>query len=125
LSGRIWEYIWQFVFTGRSVFCPVEHVCYCDGFGVCFGGREKYEAWHALRRERDRFAHEVSLWEAQKKKSEWSGGALEEWRMPDLARKEEMESQIERLQLLMSEQVAEAIERGNEPRNRQIETGIP
>lgn len=124
LSGRIWEYIWQFVFTGRSVFCPIEHICYCDGFGVCFGGREKYEAWHAIRRERDRFAHEVSLWEEQKKKAE-RGGGLEDWRMPELARKEEMESQIERLQLLMSEQVAEAIERGNDPKNRQMETGIP
>jgi len=123
LSGRIWEYIWQFVFTGRSVFCPIEHICYCDGFGVCFGGREKYEVWHAIRRERDRFAHEVSLWEEQKRKAE-RGGGLEDWRMPELARKEEMESQIERLQLLMSEQVAEAIERGNEPKNRPMETGI-
>jgi len=121
LSGRIWEYIWQFVFTGQSVVCPVEHICYCDGFGVCFGGREKYEAWHAIRRERDRFAHEVSLWEAQ---AAQKGKGMEDWRMPDVARKEEMEGEIERLQLLMSEQVAEAIERGNDPRNRQSETGI-
>lgn len=127
LSGRIWEYIWQFVFTGHSVFCPIEHVCYCDGFGVCFGGREKYEAWHAIRRARDRFSHEVSLWEAQKTKADRNGagvsGMEEEWSWPDVGRKEEMEREIDRLQLLMSAQVAEAIERGNDPRNREIETG--
>lgn len=52
ISGRIWEYVWQFVFTGENVVCPKEHVCYCDGFGVCFGGEEEYEAYWVKNRER-------------------------------------------------------------------------
>jgi hypothetical protein len=52
ISGRVWEYVWQFVFTGKAVVCPAEHVCYCDGFGVCFGGAEKYNEFRAKERER-------------------------------------------------------------------------
>lgn len=123
-SGRVWEYIWQYVFTGESVMCPVEHVCYCDGFGVCFGGRERYEAWQATRRERDRLSHEVDLWDAQEWEAAREEGEERGWTRPDDGRKAEMEREIDRLQLLMSEQVKEAIERGNDPKNREMETGI-
>jgi hypothetical protein len=44
-SGRIWEYIWQFVFTRHNVVCPKEHIYYYDGFGVCFGSEEAYEEY--------------------------------------------------------------------------------
>lgn len=37
LGGRVWEHVWQYVFAGVYEFCPKEHVCYCDGYGVCFG----------------------------------------------------------------------------------------
>lgn len=39
ISGRIWEYSWQFVFTGRHTYCPTKYSCYCYGFGVCFDGK--------------------------------------------------------------------------------------
>ena len=35
VSGRVWEYIWQFLFTGQSTYCPLEHECFCQGFGLC------------------------------------------------------------------------------------------
>ncbi|OCK88571.1 uncharacterized protein K441DRAFT_690543 [Cenococcum geophilum 1.58] len=31
LSGGVWEY-----------FCPKEHTCYCDEYGICFGVEEQY-----------------------------------------------------------------------------------
>ena len=40
ISGRVWEYIWQFVFTGNHTVCPMMHICYCDGYGFCFGGEK-------------------------------------------------------------------------------------
>ena len=43
ISGRIWEYLWQFLFTGRSIYCPSETTCQCEGFGVCFGGHVDYD----------------------------------------------------------------------------------
>ena len=35
-SGRVWEYTWQYVLAGESVFCPAPEVCYCEGYGICF-----------------------------------------------------------------------------------------
>ena len=43
VSGRIWEFTWQYVFTGYHTFCPSEYACYCQGFGMCFGGRAQYD----------------------------------------------------------------------------------
>ncbi|KAL5358778.1 hypothetical protein BJX96DRAFT_173759 [Aspergillus floccosus] len=40
LSGRVWEYLWQWVFTGRAEECPDERTCYCAGYGVCLGEGE-------------------------------------------------------------------------------------
>jgi hypothetical protein len=38
VSGRIWEYLWQLLFTRNSVHCPSEETCHCQGFGICSGG---------------------------------------------------------------------------------------
>ena len=35
VSGRIWEYLWQFLFARHSTYCPLEHECYCQGYGIC------------------------------------------------------------------------------------------
>lgn len=40
-SHRIWEYIWQFVFSD-PVFCPAEQSCYCDVYGLCFSDEDIY-----------------------------------------------------------------------------------
>ncbi|KAE8146854.1 hypothetical protein BDV25DRAFT_44152 [Aspergillus avenaceus] len=42
LSGRVWEYLWQWIFTGEAEVCPDERDCYCDGYGFCLGD-EEYE----------------------------------------------------------------------------------
>ena len=52
ISGRIWEYSWQFLFTGQSIYCPAEHICYCGGFGLCFGGASEFEEFEELRRKK-------------------------------------------------------------------------
>jgi hypothetical protein len=41
-SGRVFEYIWHYIFTGHEVLCPAQNTCYCDGYGICFGGQDKY-----------------------------------------------------------------------------------
>ncbi|KAL9108655.1 MAG: hypothetical protein Q9227_006601 [Pyrenula ochraceoflavens] len=45
VSGRIMEYSWQYIFTGESEFCPSQDDCYCDGYGICFGGDDKLQEW--------------------------------------------------------------------------------
>ncbi|KAB2572816.1 hypothetical protein DBV05_g8515 [Lasiodiplodia theobromae] len=47
VSGRVWEYIYQYIWLGVPQLCPKEHVCYCDLYGVCFGGEAYYEDYYA------------------------------------------------------------------------------
>jgi hypothetical protein len=49
MSGRIFEYVWQWVWVGRSALCPSMHECYCDGFGACFDSDEEFKGWFELR----------------------------------------------------------------------------
>lgn len=55
ISGRVMEYLWQYLFSPRDhrspVLCPREHACYCDGYGICFGSEEKYEEHMELHKE--------------------------------------------------------------------------
>ncbi|KAL6715709.1 hypothetical protein ACLMJK_006670 [Lecanora helva] len=53
VSGRIWEYLWQYIFTGRSIHCPSEHACHCRGFGLCFGSEAKYREYEELRHSKE------------------------------------------------------------------------
>ncbi|KAL2074506.1 hypothetical protein VTL71DRAFT_8284 [Oculimacula yallundae] len=71
-SGRVFEYIWQFVFTGVNVMCPREHVCYCDGFGVCFGGEAEYVAYQEKVRQRKVMEEELRIWNELNTK--WNAG---------------------------------------------------
>lgn len=54
LSGRVWEYLWQVIFAEKHELCVDEHICYCDGYSVCFGGRKEYEHWYDLHKEKRR-----------------------------------------------------------------------
>ena len=52
ISGRIWEFAWHYVFTGSDTYCPSDHACYCEGFGLCFQGEAGYKAFWGLHREK-------------------------------------------------------------------------
>lgn len=75
LSGRVWEYVWQFVFTGQNIVCPKEHICYCDGFGVCFGGEVEYENY--AEKVKDRYRHEDELRAWTELNTKWQDGNQE------------------------------------------------
>ena len=44
-SGRVMEYSWQILFTGLAEVCPEMNACYCEGYGVCFGGKGELDGW--------------------------------------------------------------------------------
>lgn len=69
ISGRVLEYIWQFLWTGREVLCPDETACYCDGYGICFG-KDGLKKWVDKRRE---------LWYVRGRRDEVMGGEVERW----------------------------------------------
>jgi hypothetical protein len=50
-SGRVWEHIWQYAFTGKTTFCPAMDQCYCEGYGICFTSATKFVVWRAWTRE--------------------------------------------------------------------------
>ncbi|KAH6655444.1 hypothetical protein BKA67DRAFT_560685 [Truncatella angustata] len=45
LAGRVFESLWQFLFLDEAVLCPREHLCYCDAYGLCFGGEDEFAAF--------------------------------------------------------------------------------
>ena len=128
ISGRVWEYIWQFVFTGENVFCPAQHACYCDGFGVCFGGETEYNDWFESRYRLRALEAELAEWEKKAKALEdaKAEGRLEEaatLEEPEAGREVFLRSQIDAYHNELNGRKQLALERGDDPRNRAEEAG--
>lgn len=118
-SGRIWEYLWQFIFTGQTVLCPVEHVCYCEGFGICFDGPDAYADWIALRDRRQQAARELDQWIERKNSPITAITTIEDQDdEPEEGRDVLLRDQIAALDREMDVRKAAAVRRGKELRNR-------
>ncbi|KAF2193815.1 hypothetical protein K469DRAFT_244038 [Zopfia rhizophila CBS 207.26] len=119
LSGRVFEYLWQYIFTGVAEHCPAEHICYRDGYGICFGGQQQYQYYFDLKKERDGLQKEIERigpGEAQKIAMgvDWSKAG---YRYLEVSR---------RMRTVDEEMVGlrkEAVERGKSPKNRAMECG--
>ena len=128
VSGRIWEYSWQFLFTGQSIVCPAEHVCYCDGFGVCFGGEAEYKDFERLRHMRRGWEEELtelrdSRAVIQKANGEhWKGNASG-LKAVNPGRESYLSIQVEALSKEIIARRDAALERGQSPKNRAAECG--
>jgi len=48
LAGRIFEYIWHYIFTSETSHCPSPHSCYCELYGVCFESNDELDDLIAL-----------------------------------------------------------------------------
>jgi len=128
ISGRVWEYIWQFVFTGENVFCPAQHACYCDGFGVCFGGESAYNDFFEARFKQRELQGELDEWENKAKAIEdaKAEGRLEEvagLEVPEPGREVYLRAQIDAYANELDARKRVALERGDDPRNRAEEAG--
>lgn len=128
LSGRIFEYIWQFIFTGDNVFCPEEHICFCDGFGACFGGKEKYEEFVKVKNELHEQQNHLHEWEEKKKaieeaEKEGRHEEAEQLEKPEKGKDVEYHAEIDRLQPIFDRLKLEARQRGEDPKVRAEEAG--
>jgi hypothetical protein len=128
MSGRIFEYVWQFVFTGQNIYCPKEHVCFCDQYGTCFGGEEAYSDYIALKDELGDWERDLRDWEEKGKareEAEMNGDHLKlaQLEIPEPGKDEEFWREIDRLQPIVDGLQMEAEERGKDPRNRALEAG--
>jgi Protein of unknown function (DUF3431) len=112
-SGRIMEYTWQYIFTGQAEFCPSQHQCYCDGYGICFGGTTEagLQNWLDLLKQRER-ADEML--DALRQNDPNNLGAL----AATIGERDQLNKQLDKLK-------GEAYKRGEDPRNRAMECGRP
>lgn len=138
LSGRVWEYVWQFVFAGQHVLCPLESLCLCDQYGLCFGSEERFLDYMALRNQLSDIESNLRQWQEQKSQYEqqqqqWAkkpdergmfrdhvGAKIEP---PDLGKGERLRKDVDRLRLMVNNKAADAEERGKDPKHRAFEAG--
>ena len=119
-SGRVFEYIWHYIFTGHEVYCPAQNTCYCDGYGICMGGRQSYEEYEEKQKQRDTLFTELDV--IVKKQAKVREDGKEE----DLS--EEERSRLDSLTKIIPEidgwlegRRKEAFERGDEEKYRKEE----
>ena len=128
VSGRIWEYTWQFLFTGQSIVCPAEHICYCDGFGVCFGGNTEYKEFERLRQTKEGYERELTESRARRAglkvgEDGYGKNNASSIKGDNLANLTHLQKKIEALEQEISGRRIAALERGNNPENRARECG--
>ncbi|KAF2814698.1 uncharacterized protein BDZ99DRAFT_408047 [Mytilinidion resinicola] len=129
ISGRIWEYVWQFVFTGSNIFCPKPHMCFCDGYGVCFGGEDKFTEWIDTRNQMRNIEGELRDWEEkgrniEEAEAEGRTKEAEQLEKPEPGKDKKLKQAIDELRPIVEKRRNEAFERGmNDPEARAKEIG--
>lgn len=123
ISGRIWEYSWQFLFTGQSIYCPAEHICHCGGFGLCFGGASQFKEFDELRRKKEKAELELNALHERRAVSRKAN--MESRRSNESAMRDAVLShQIQILQQELASRKGNALERGLDPDVRAEECGV-
>ncbi|KAF2757113.1 hypothetical protein EJ05DRAFT_493519 [Pseudovirgaria hyperparasitica] len=118
VSGRVWEYLWHYIFTEYTpVVCQAMDKCYCDGYGVCFGGDEAYknftDRWNDMRL----MQISLSSWTKEFEESK------DEMSKPAIGVKDQLERKIKEASRVVWAQVAEAKTRGQDPQARALDSG--
>lgn len=131
LSGRIFEYTWQFIFAKKAIDCPNMRACYCDGYGICFGSERKFNHWYELSYwlGEDKFALK-KWWEMddlikQYRKNSRDGRVsnLNAAMIPEPGLDGILEANITANWRQMKQMRSAAIELGKDPRQRALEAG--
>jgi hypothetical protein len=65
ISGRVWEYFWQYVFTRQQIVCPEPSECYCRGYGICFANTESYDGFWDKWADRGHAKDELRRWQSR------------------------------------------------------------
>lgn len=116
LSGRVWEYLWQYVFLGTNTLCPNQHVCYCDGYGICFENDRKFDDWLELKQRQHDLEKELEEWHQRTKPvSDIEGNQS---KLPEVGRNVTLVREIEQIKRWLVEKRAIAIYLGNNPLHR-------
>ncbi|KAI8939199.1 hypothetical protein NX059_005029 [Plenodomus lindquistii] len=120
-SGRIFEYIWHYIFTGHEVHCPAMNTCYCDGYGICFGGRAKYEEYFKLQDERNAENEKLEVFKKREEEAQ-KEGKDPEFSEKELEEKKRLQEFVSKLDGEMDVLREAAKKRGEDPKARKEET---
>jgi hypothetical protein len=130
MSGRIFEYLWQVIFTDENTFCPNQRTCYCDGFGVCFETEQTFDKWFELRYRLKTAQNELREWQTQaeevekyRKHGRLQGIEAGDLKVPEFAKKEELVAVIGELEVDLESRRLQALQRGTDPRIRAESSG--
>ncbi|KAK5136269.1 hypothetical protein LTR08_003876 [Meristemomyces frigidus] len=131
LSGRVFEYLWQYIFTASSVHCPSMSACYCDGYGLCFGSPQSFDYWFKLRHEYNGYEEELRIWQAQAvlietARQRSSTGKLvgeEPLEVPEAGLNKWLMEKMARVGKEMEDLKRNAFELGRDPKQRALEAG--
>ncbi|EUC29232.1 hypothetical protein COCCADRAFT_8523 [Bipolaris zeicola 26-R-13] len=120
-SGRIFEYIWHYIFTGHEVHCPAMNTCYCDGYGYCFGGLAKFNEYFKKQDARNEKFTEYDGYQKKEKEAEKDGkdSPLTE---DEKKRFGELRAQLLVMDRELDELRDAAKKRGEDPKARKEET---
>lgn len=130
IAGRVWEYLWQYVFTGEPVVCPEESVCLCDGYGLCFGGHNELEAFRDLQSIRDDLRAQCDEYAFLSEGLELASAnehvdETMDMQFPPLGEKATLQKLVAEKEKEVSDALEAATERGKNPKNRAAEAGRP
>ncbi|EME38749.1 hypothetical protein DOTSEDRAFT_108592, partial [Dothistroma septosporum NZE10] len=122
--GFFFEYLWQFIFKGEHVYCPSSWECYCDGFGLCFGGEKGFAQYFRLRDGKERLIQEVdaiNLKDKEGKEASKDGT----WKLPeaDMKRRDNFKTAVRDMDIEIQRQLTIAKKRGKDPKLRAEELG--
>lgn len=120
-SGRIFEYIWHYIFTGHEVYCPAQNTCYCDGYGICFGSRQNYDDYWEKSDKHGKDLDELEYYRRAMEEAEQNGNS-EEWTRRLRWKAEELDDAVVKAEEWMHERRDEAFARGEDPKKRAAET---
>jgi hypothetical protein len=125
MSGRIFEYLWQVIFTDQSTFCPNQRTCYCDGFGVCFESEETFDKWFEIRYQLKSAEEELREWhnkadEIERYRKDGKLQAIEagELKVPEFGKDQQLASLIRKLRADLEARRLQAIQRGTDAKIR-------
>lgn len=120
-SGRIFEYVWHYIFTGHEQYCPSMNNCYCDGYGICFGGREKFQYFIDKLDARNKLQEDLDAKKNREKENAAREGA--DYKTPkDVKDKmDELEKTIKEMDTELEGLRTNAFKAGEERKNRELE----
>lgn len=128
MTGRVFEYLWQYLWTGAAVVCPSQHACYCDGYGACFADEADFQKWFETRYWIRRDEWELMEWQVKEEERRLlvEQGKLQEVEKVDTppdGRIEDLKAAVNQRWIVLADHRAQALQRGMDPKVRAAMAG--